>query len=38
VLVIYRIVGAKKTAAYVTLVVISATIAGFVYGNGMLLV
>ena len=38
ILVIYRIMGAKKTAAYVTLVVVSATIAGFVYGNGMLLV
>jgi uncharacterized membrane protein YraQ (UPF0718 family) len=37
VLVISRIVGAKKTAAYVGLVVVFATIAGFLYGNGMLL-
>jgi uncharacterized membrane protein YraQ (UPF0718 family) len=37
ILVIYRIVGATKTAAYVVLVVIFATIAGFLYGNGMLL-
>ncbi|PKL56024.1 MAG: hypothetical protein CVV35_06865 [Methanomicrobiales archaeon HGW-Methanomicrobiales-6] len=38
VLVISRIVGAKKTAAYVGLVVVFATVAGFVYGNGMLLI
>ncbi len=38
VLVIYRIVGAKKTAAYVALVVAFATLAGFLYGNGVLLI
>ncbi len=38
VLVISRILGAKKTAAYVALVVIFATMAGFLYGNGMLLI
>ncbi|MCK9278608.1 MAG: permease [Methanoculleus sp.] len=38
VLVIYRIMGAKKTATYVALVVVFATIAGFLYGNGMLLI
>ncbi|KUG20761.1 transporter [hydrocarbon metagenome] len=37
VLVIYRIVGARKTAAYVALVVAFATTAGFLYGNGMLI-
>ena len=38
VLVIHRIMGAKKTAAYVALVVVFATIAGFLFGNGMLLI
>jgi len=33
-----RIAGAKKTAAYVALVVAFATVAGFLYGNGMLLI
>jgi len=35
ILVLQRIMGAKKTAAYVGLVVVFATVAGFLFGNGM---
>ncbi len=33
--VLYRIMGAKKTAAYISIVIVVSTIAGFIYGNLM---
>ena len=32
-LVLYRMIGARKTAAYISLVILTSTFAGFIYGQ-----